>query len=90
METAGQFFTLILTNFSWNAIPGYVLTHGTSISLIILALTLHWLPINWHEKIQEVYTKSPVPVKALSLALVIWCVIQTASSDVVPFIYFQF
>ena len=58
--------------------------------LITLGFVLHFLPDRWYTFWDKLFERSPVPVKSLVLALVIWLVIQTASADVVPFIYFQF
>ncbi len=90
METAGAMFTQILTDFNWAELGGALSKAPTVFGLILLAFVLHFLPLNWHEQLQDRFSRSPIPVKALSLALMIWIVIQTASSDVVPFIYFQF
>ena len=58
--------------------------------LIVLGYVLHFLPERWYAFWDKLFERSPVPVKSLVLALVVWLVIQTASADVVPFIYFQF
>jgi len=58
--------------------------------LIVLGYVLHFLPERWYAFWDKLFERSPVPVQSLVLALVVWLVIQTASADVVPFIYFQF
>lgn len=90
METAGGFFTQLLTQFNWTETFNIITAYPTVFSLMLLAMILHWIPLDWHRKVHTLFSKAPLPVKAFSLALVIWFVIQTASSDVVPFIYFQF
>jgi D-alanyl-lipoteichoic acid acyltransferase DltB (MBOAT superfamily) len=90
METAGAMLSKILTNFNWMELGGSLARAPWVFVLIVLAFGLHFLPLDWHRRVQHWYSMSPIPIKALSLALMIWMVIQTASSDVVPFIYFQF
>jgi alginate O-acetyltransferase complex protein AlgI len=90
METAGAMLGKILTNFNWLELGSSLAKAPWVFALIVLALVLHFLPLDWHRRVQHWFSMSPIPVKALSLAVMIWMVIQTASSDVVPFIYFQF
>jgi D-alanyl-lipoteichoic acid acyltransferase DltB (MBOAT superfamily) len=58
--------------------------------LIGLGYLLHFLPTRWYTFWDGLFERSPAPVKSLVLAFVVWLVIQTASADIVPFIYFQF
>jgi D-alanyl-lipoteichoic acid acyltransferase DltB (MBOAT superfamily) len=58
--------------------------------LIGLGYLLHFLPTRWYTFWDGLFERSPAPVKSLVLAFVVWLVIQTASAEVVPFIYFQF
>ncbi len=58
--------------------------------LLGLGFILHYLPDRWYAGGERFFLRSPALVKSTALALVIWIVIQTAGSDVVPFIYFQF
>lgn len=90
METAGQILSNILTNFNWLELGSALAKAPLVFVFILLAMLLHFISYDWHLRLQDRFSKSPIPVKAFSLALMIWIVIQTASSDVVPFIYFQF
>ena len=58
--------------------------------LMLLGYVLHFLPQSLTEKTQGLVTRSPLLVKALLIVLLVWVVIQVKSSDVQPFIYFQF
>lgn len=58
--------------------------------LMLLGFTLHWLPSSISAKAKAFVSRSPLAVKALLLILLIYLVIQIKSSDVQPFIYFQF
>ncbi|MFB6305624.1 MAG: MBOAT family protein [Flavobacteriales bacterium] len=68
-----------------------ILNGYTEVFILIGAgFLLHFLPKVVNESALNIFTKAPVPVKALSLSLVIWLVIQASSSQVIPFIYYQF
>ena len=85
-----QVLSQIAYAFQLEVIWSFAQAYALVLLLIVLGFVLHYLPPAWYNSAERLYTRSPVLVKALSLALVIWLVIQTASSDVVPFIYFQF
>jgi D-alanyl-lipoteichoic acid acyltransferase DltB (MBOAT superfamily) len=59
-------------------------------ALIAAGYLLHWLPRKFKTGFEGFLQKSPVPVQALILAVVIWVVFQFRSADIQPFIYFQF
>jgi len=59
-------------------------------ALIILGLLLHFLPYKVEEKTIQLITNTPLIGKAIMLTLIIWIATQVRSSDLQPFIYFQF
>lgn len=80
----------IAGGFDWSVVPQFVTGYRNVFLLIALSFILHYLPGHWYHRWERTFVKSPAIVQSLLLALVIWLVIQTASADVVPFIYFQF
>jgi hypothetical protein len=57
---------------------------------MLLGFLLHWLPSSLSDKAKAFVTRCPLLVKAVILISLIYLVIQIKSSDVQPFIYFQF
>lgn len=51
---------------------------------------LHLSPDGWYDHLEATYAKAPVLVQGLLLALLVLLLDQVATSEVVPFIYFQF
>lgn len=90
LQTTSEVLGQIATAFNWAIIPQVIAGYSGVVGLIGLGFVLHFLPERWYQATERVFTQSPAIVKSLILALVIWVVIQTASSEVVPFIYFQF
>jgi D-alanyl-lipoteichoic acid acyltransferase DltB (MBOAT superfamily) len=80
----------IMGHFNIASISEILVAYPQVMFLIALGFMLHFLPERIYFYLEERYTQSPILVKSFSLAFVIWLVIQTASSEVVPFIYFQF
>jgi len=60
------------------------------LTLMIIGYVSHYMPAKVENKFREWLTISPLWVQALLLAVVIWIVAQFKSSDIQPFIYFQF
>jgi hypothetical protein len=85
-QVLSQIASTLQPQIFWSFAQAY----ATVLLLILLGFVLHYLPQSWYHLAERQFTRSPIVVKSLSLALLIWLVIQTASSDVVPFIYFQF
>lgn len=90
LQTTGEVLTQIMTAFQPSLIPQVLAGYPRVMSLILLGYLLHFLPRYWQSLTDYYFVRAPWYVQSLVLALVIWLVIQTASSQVVPFIYFQF
>ncbi len=82
----GQIFGAFRPEMARQVLAAFPIVFG----LIALGMVLHFLPRRWDFALERAFLRSPLPVKALSLAGVAWLAIQAASADVVPFIYFQF
>lgn len=58
--------------------------------LMALGFVLHWCPDRWQNTCSNTVTRMPLIMQALLIIIVIFIVIQIKSSDIQPFIYFQF
>jgi len=56
----------------------------------VIGYLLHWLPQRARSGFEGFLRRSPVPVQAAMLAILIWVLFQFRSADLQPFIYFQF
>jgi len=57
---------------------------------LLAGFIIHFLPNKFVQRLQNVFTEMPLIVKSFVIGLVFWLVYATASSEVHPFIYFQF
>lgn len=71
---------------AWQVLLGY----REVFLLMLLGYILHFVPDDVDLFVEKRFITSPILVKSLALALVIWMVIQTRSADIQPFIYYQF
>lgn len=67
-------------------VEGYTLVFA----LITIGYLIHFLPKSFEYKIELALGKTPLLGQAILLALIVWFVAQFKSSDIQPFIYFQF
>ena len=88
----GSFLMLsqIFTNFQPQIFLQWCTSYWAVGLLMLLGYVLHFLPQSWSERSQHLVTRSPLVLQALFIVVVIFIVIQVKSSDVQPFIYFQF
>ena len=51
---------------------------------------LHLMPVRSELWAQRTVTESPLPVKVVTIAVLVWAVMLIKSAEIQPFIYFQF
>ena len=80
----------LLFNMHWELLPGVISGYTYVMVLILLGYMAHFIPKTWKEKPIALLQKGGVVLACLTLVVVIYLVIQTKSSTIQPFIYFQF
>ena len=90
IETAHEMMHQILYSFKWDIAFEFIQGYKVVSTLIILGFITHFLPAkfdNWSEKM---VIKSNWLLQSIYICIIIIIVIQFKSSDIQPFIYFQF
>jgi D-alanyl-lipoteichoic acid acyltransferase DltB (MBOAT superfamily) len=90
MEKAGQMLSQIFTQFEAGVFTQLVSGYCTVFILMAAGYIMHFIPKDIDLKIRQQVTILPFWGKAFLLSLAIFIVIQMKSSEIVPFIYFQF
>ncbi len=90
MQTVSLMLHQIFEHFNAPMIPQMIDGYAVVFSLIAVGYLLHFLPHSAEVWAQKRVIASPLVVQVLLMAVMIWCVMQTKSSDIQPFIYFQF
>ena len=80
----------ILFYFNGAVFFQFVQAYPIIVLMMVTGFILHFTPKSMEEKAEHFIQKLPLVGKALVLVVVIWLVIQVKSSDIQPFIYFQF
>ncbi len=90
MEAVKDMATQVVTNFHPEVAAQFVEGYLMIVLVIIGAMIFHFLPTRLSDKAKKAYSGMPLIVQALILAIIIFLVIQTRQSDIMPFIYFQY
>lgn len=80
----------IISDFHPELFVQMVSGYKTVFVLMLLGFVLHFCPDRWQKWLEWGVIRMPLVGQAALITLLIYCVIQIKSSDVQPFIYFQF
>jgi alginate O-acetyltransferase complex protein AlgI len=90
MKAAGEVLFQIFNDFSPEIIFEFVNGYKYVLFLILIGYALHFTPKSIENKTELIFVKSPLLLKSLYVVLVIFILAQFKSSEIQPFIYFQF
>ena len=90
MNTAWAMLGQIVYAFNPQILPEFVSGYGAVLFWMALGYALHFTPPAWERTVEKSVTRLPLPAKAMLIVLIATVVMQVKSSDVQPFIYFQF
>nr|MBP7472633.1 MBOAT family protein [Prevotella sp.] len=89
-ESSWLMFRQIFCDFRLSLLPQLIMGYKAVFALILLGYTIHYIPDSWQTALQQRVIRMPLIVQALLIVTVTYIVIQVKSSDIQPFIYFQF
>lgn len=89
-SNAVEMLVQITTKFGWQLIPQVIEGYWQVLSIMTLAFVLHFMPKTASSSTLNVISKMPIVLKAFVISFIAYIVIQVKSSDIQPFIYFQF
>jgi D-alanyl-lipoteichoic acid acyltransferase DltB (MBOAT superfamily) len=90
MEVTGQILHQISQQFSVSIIGDVIFAFKSVFAIMLIAYIIHWLPSKTKEWYRGWFVQSQLWIKALIVILVVFAIYQTRTSEVQPFIYFQF
>ena len=90
MQTAGLLLHQIFTAFDTALIPQFVEGYAGVTLLLVVGYAMHLSPKGLDPRVEGVIARAPMGVQVALLVATIWLVMQVKSSDIQPFIYFQF
>lgn len=90
LNTIGEMATQIFTNFHLSVAPQFIEGYSLIVFAIVLGYVAHMSPQQWTVKTGQAYMELNVIYQAMLLAGILFLVVQTRQSDLVPFIYLQY
>ncbi len=90
LQTVRVMLAQIFTHFDYTLIPQVMSGYWGVFALIGIGYLLHWLPSSLNRVSQYIVIATPFALQVVMVALMIWCVMQVKSTEIQPFIYFQF
>ncbi|MBQ0115207.1 MAG: MBOAT family protein [Bacteroidales bacterium] len=85
-----KMLTQIFTNFHPELLGQLITGYGSVMAMIVLGYALHFVPAKWETRCKRAFVKMPAIVYVLVLIAMVFIIAQVKTSDVQPFIYFQF
>ncbi|NCB08666.1 MAG: MBOAT family protein [Bacteroidia bacterium] len=90
MEVVDGMMHQIMNNLTFGIIPQVLVAYKWVFIVMLFGFVIHWISEKWKEKITDWFIAAPLWLKAVISAVVVILVYQSISSDMQPFIYFQF
>ncbi|MFC2080193.1 MBOAT family O-acyltransferase [Bacteroidota bacterium] len=90
MEHANQLMRQIATAFNWSIIPEVLWSYKWVFAVMALGYFTHWVSNKWKLALLNWFTNTPLWAKIVIVVVVVFVIYQSWSSDLQPFIYFQF
>ena len=90
MQTAGLMLHQIFAAFDTSLIPQVIEGYGGAFLLMAVGYLLHAIPDRGDGWLRGVITRAPMGWQVAMVVAMVWLVMQVKSSDIQPFIYFQF
>ena len=80
----------IFVDFDWWQLPQFAQARPEWCIMMVLLIICHFLPQSWGDAMERFFVRSPWVVKLGIFIIAVQLVIEFMTSEVAPFIYFQF
>ncbi len=80
----------IFVDFDWGQVPQFAVARPEWCIMMVLLIICHFLPVSWGEAMERFFVRSPWVIKLGIFLIAVQLVIEFMTSEVAPFIYFQF
>lgn len=80
----------IFVDFTLRQIPQFAVARPEWCIMMVSLIICHFIPVKWGEGMEKFFIRSPWVIKLGIFLIVVQLVIEFMTSEVAPFIYFQF
>ena len=89
-NTARNMVNQIGGHWDLSLVPTMAAAHWQVLALFVIGMIIHWLPERFKRRYRITFSRLPLPVMALVVALIVLFCYQFITADLQSFIYFQF
>lgn len=90
MDIVNEIYDRIGNHFSWYLIWDILVGYKAVLLVVLLGYLIHWVPETMKERYRNAFAKLPIPAMVAVCSFIIFLLYQIMSSEMQPFIYFQF
>jgi alginate O-acetyltransferase complex protein AlgI len=90
LETANALLHNITTNFGFQHIPAVIDNYFKVFYVMYVGMVIHWAPAWMKDMAIDRFASMHIALKTLFTVVIVFAIYQAISSDLQPFIYFQF
>ncbi len=90
MDIVNQIYDRIGNHFSFYLLGDILIGYWSVLLVVLLGYLIHWIPETIKEKYRNAFANLPIPAMVAVCCLVVFLLYQIMSSEMQPFIYFQF
>jgi alginate O-acetyltransferase complex protein AlgI len=77
-------------DFEWATFVKVLETYQSVFWIILFGFIVHWLPERTKKWYETLFAKFPMPLQAITVAVIVIVIYQAVSDTFKPFVYFQF
>jgi len=89
-NTAKNMVSKIGGTWDWSLIGNIIVQYRNVFILFVLGMIIHWLPDRFKRWYRYNFAALPLPLQLLAVVVAIFIIYQFVTSELQPFIYFQF
>jgi D-alanyl-lipoteichoic acid acyltransferase DltB (MBOAT superfamily) len=90
IQTAFSIIGNITSQLNLQLLPQIAVQYGATFFVLIAGFIIHWLPTTWKESYRGAFIRSSLVTKVFIILAACFVIYQFKTSDLQPFIYFQF
>lgn len=90
LDTIAQMAVQIWNDFHIDVAPQFIESYLMIVAAIFAGYIMHFTPKSWTNGTIRLYDAMPLIWQSLFLAVLLFCVIQSRQSELVPFVYLQY
>ncbi len=73
-----------------SVVPEVLMSYKLVFGILLLGYLMHWWPSAWKDRYMNWFIRLPHWVKAILIVILVFLIYQSQTTDLQPFIYFQF